>query len=372
MKKPLYQIFVFVVLSVIPFACTSPNGTGTNPATGLTPTATPTLMLTATSTVTLLLPTPNCSGSTIMGYTTYPETVIPQGYAGGPNTKFVDNIAGAPGTISTLHFYTPNGGSSVLVGVYSYSSSNPLGIGSLLSSSNTVSAVAGWNSVSLNNPVAVTHGDNYWLSLYNNPSLTMGGAENNASYIVQQGTSGPTSLATGWVAFYADICPSTSSTSPTPTNTPCPTIFGNTQNGTSQGIDTFPRMFLSPFQAASSVVVGNLSIFGAGGQYALGIYSDSGGQPVSLLAETGPQTASDPAGWSEAALNQPVTLSSGVTYWLAEHPINESWTTANAGAVYDVVNLASNSITNLLPNLTGYGPYPSTGNVYCLYASSCP
>jgi len=165
--------------------------------------------------------------------------------------------------------------------------------------------------------------------------------------------------------------PSPTSTQPvsvtvTPTNTLCPGIFGNSVVGDSNS--TFPpNLWFSPFQPSGNQVIYNLSIYNPG-EYALGIYSDNGGVPTTLLGETGVQAATS-TGWNTVALNQPVSLTAGVTYWLCEHSTNQYYVTTNSGAVY-VVGSAGYTFTNLPNPLIG-GTTSYTGRVFSIYGSSC-
>jgi hypothetical protein len=67
---------------------------------------------------------------------------------------------------------------------------------------------------------------------------------------------------------------------------------------------------------SQSGTIQSLSFYvaGASGQMRLGLYSDAGGRPGTLLAQTGAFTPV--VGWNSQSVTTPVSLPAG-TYWLA-------------------------------------------------------
>lgn len=189
----------------VTFTATIPvTFTMTVPA-SLTPTAT--VPVTFTSTPIQTPPAPACLGATFIGptyYYLYPVTLL----AG--NVYYTEEGAGLSGTLSTLHPDFYYSGVEATVGVYSDNSGVP---GTLLSSSDTFTSISGWNTVSLNTPVKVTGGNNYWLAIEVSTTCLFNGGTEFSSYLRQAGGSlpasysGPSSSSTGWFSFYGDICP---------------------------------------------------------------------------------------------------------------------------------------------------------------------
>ncbi len=196
-----------------------------------TPTTIPTDSPTATASVsftpTVSIPTPSCAGATVLGSTSYSTAVSVL----GGTVDYVSNGAGNSGTVTTLHFYSPYGGGPAVVGLYSDNGFQP---GTLLSSSGSVSVAAGWNTVTLNNPVNIVGGNNYWLAIGAQSFLFVGGGTYGSAHLVQNTSSlpaiygGGAATVSGWLAIYADICPDvtvtpTASTAWTWTPTDIPT-----------------------------------------------------------------------------------------------------------------------------------------------------
>ena len=71
------------------------------------------------------------------------------------------------------------------------------------------------------------------------------------------------------------------------------------------------------FTSSLDIVVNKMNLYvgTASGKARLGIYSDLSGQPGKLLAQTGEIYLSN--GWNRSALESSLSLSSGVSYWLA-------------------------------------------------------
>ncbi len=166
-------------------------------------TATPTF----TSTPIQTPPAPACLGATVIGpayYSFSPVTLL----AG--NLYYVEDGAGLSGTVSTLHPSFLASGTTATVGLYSDNSGVP---GTLLSSSDPFTSIAGWNSIPLNTPVNVTGGNNYWLAIEVSTNCIFNGGILFSSYLSQPGASlpsaytGPSSSNTGFLSFYGDICP---------------------------------------------------------------------------------------------------------------------------------------------------------------------
>ncbi len=205
--------------STMPVTLTStPSSTATIP---VTVTLIPTSTATPTGTSTASLPTPSCGTTWYLGFPANQNSFS----ISGITDAYDQSTAPYSGMVSSLHFYVPSGGVTANVGIYSDNGGQP---GTQLSSSNVFIDGSGWNTVSLNTPVNVTGGTNYWLAVCFGSFTTIGGG-NNASYsyltqpvsslILPSSYGGGAASNIGWLAIYADICPSAGTPTSTPTST---------------------------------------------------------------------------------------------------------------------------------------------------------
>ncbi|HTC20179.1 MAG TPA: hypothetical protein VK859_04980, partial [bacterium] len=99
----------------------------------------------------------------------------------------------------------------------------------------------------------------------------------------------------------------------------CTGVLGN--NTVGNQTTTSNDLFFYPQAPVTNTTLVSLSIYTASTvpvTFEAGIYSNNTGSPLSLLIETGPQTVSGPATmWNTVSLVHPLSLSAGVTYWLA-------------------------------------------------------
>ena len=132
-----------------------------------------------------------------------------------------------------------------------------------------------------------------------------------------------------------------------------PTIGLNTVGSISEKGDNGHWMANS-FIAGSNMTVSKMNLFvaTASGTARLGIYSSSGSEPGTLLAQTGDVLLTN--GWNSSNLGSSINLISGVTYWLAIE-ISSSATT-----------LQYNSATGRQRYISYiYGSLPSTAPLKC-------
>jgi hypothetical protein len=102
--------------------------------------------------------------------------------------------------------------------------------------------------------------------------------------------------------------------------------------------------------------------------YEMGIYAANAGgtYPTTILGQTGVRTSAPVTGWNSTYLNNPIPLSSGVTYWIAFQGSNIQYQSAPAS-----IYAYQNSIA------FGSWPVPSTATlstnfIFSLYALTCP
>ena len=145
-------------------------------------------------------------------------------------TYYMPVSAIIPGTVSSIHVNFNSGGTSFIVGLFSDNSGQP---GSPLSTSNmNLNFTSGWNTAQLNTSVNVTLGTRYWLVVYYEAVNCLSGGGTGSAYLKSNTAGNDVSLAysggansqTGWLAIYADICPSAIPTA-TPSTSPTATVY---------------------------------------------------------------------------------------------------------------------------------------------------
>jgi uncharacterized repeat protein (TIGR03806 family) len=108
-------------------------------------------------------------------------------------------------------------------------------------------------------------------------------------------------------------------------------ILGNTNTGASSDniYDVTPYINAAGFVAPSNMTVAFMraQVQGVTGRYKTALYADNVGEPGALIATS--TTVTNPAtGWQSFGFDQPVTLTSGETYWCA------IWSDSSAARVY--------------------------------------
>ncbi len=219
------------------------------------------------------------------------------------------------GTIESISIYHNGGSGQVLLGVYSDVGGSPamrLGV----TPGTTISSSAGWQTITLVNPVSVNSGQKVWLSwvFENNPGLryirgTPARAESSALW------SGGMPATFGTPRFanyrYSVYCTYTSGTEPTTKTLGTSEVYGLTSTTANRRAQTIT------FTEAGTIE--SISIYhnGGSGQVLLGVYSDVGGSPAMRLGVTPGTTISSSVGWQTISLASPVTVNSGQKLWLS-------------------------------------------------------
>ncbi len=161
---------------------------------------------------------------------------------------------------------------------------------------------------------------------------------------------------------------------PTATPTPCASgsIFGNNTIGASNTANN--DLFFYPQVASSTTTLEKLSIYttSAGAvTFEAGVYSNNAGQPGSLLAETGPQTITAAATvWTTVFLQSYVSLSAGVTYWLA-YPASPAASARDNTATIAYCYQPAGVFGALAPSFSNTGNV-SSGYTFSVYGTTCP
>ena len=153
-------------------------------------------------------------------------------------------------------------------------------------------------------------------------------------------------------------------------SSPCTVVLGNNTIGGSNTTST--DLFFYPVVPGSVATLTQISIYTTSASavtYEAGIYSNFSGQPLNLLAETGPQTISTPATkWSTVSLNHGVALSAGVTYWLAYEASPANSVPDNSAAIAYCYQ-PQGAFGTLASSFTGT---VSSGYTFSVYGFVCP
>ncbi len=221
------------------------------------------------------------------------------------------------GEITSLSIYHNGGTGSMLMGVYSDSGGSP---GTLLgvTSEASVSRSEGWQTVWLSSPVSVTSGATVWLSwLFEDATEvryqqgTPGRARALSSYRWEDGMPSFFGVSDMVGYQYSVYC-----------SYSIPSGDATATNGYTDVYDLTTTMRdrrAMPVSFTESGEITSLSIYhnGGTGSMLMGVYSDSGGSPGTLLGVTSEASVSRSEGWQTVWLSSPVSVTSGATVWLS-------------------------------------------------------
>ena len=230
------------------------------------------------------------------------------------NRRAMTVTFGEAGEINSISIYHNGGTGSVLLGVYSDQAGTPgtrLGV----TSSTVISPTAGWQTISLMSPVAVSSGQKVWLSwvFQTNPGMryttgTPARAQSTASWAGgMPATFGSASYGNYKYSVYCSY---------TPGGTPSHTL-GNTEVYSLSSTTANRRAMTITFSEAGEI--NSISVYhnGGTGSVLLGVYSDQAGTPGTRLGVTSSTVISSTAGWQTISLMSPVAVRSGQKVWLS-------------------------------------------------------
>jgi len=216
------------------------------------------------------------------------------------------------GTIQSISIYHNGGTGRVILGVYADAVGVPsarLGV----TPATTISYTAGWQTVSLTNPVTVIPGQKVWLSwvFENNPGLRYeAGTPARAQSVAlwPEGMPDPFGSSTLANYRYSIYCTYVPGELKTNGFTEVYGLPSTTANRRAQTI-TFTE----------SGIIQSISVYhnGGTGRVLLGVYSDADGVPGARLGITPATTINSTAGWQSVTLTSPVSVSSGQKIWLS-------------------------------------------------------
>jgi hypothetical protein len=260
--------------------------------------------------------------------------------------------------IQSISVYHNGGSGHVLMGVYSDQTGKPSSqLGKTVST--TVNATEGWQTVELENPVAVTAGQTVWLAWV---------FENSVGVRYTAGTPGRAMSSQTW-------------------SSEMPTAFGTSNLANfkfsvycsyTPGVDLgYPKYPLTssvanrramPVTFSEGGKIQSISVYhnGGTGNVLLGVYSDQTGKPSSLLEKTVSTTVNATEGWQTVELENPVTVTSGQTVWLAwvfENSVGVRYTAGTPGRAMSTATWSSGMPTAFgTSNLANF-----KFSVYCTY-----
>lgn len=285
-----------------------------------------------------------------------------------------------PMTVTYMQIYMGSGtnGNAVL-GIYSDNGGSP---GTLLTQSSAMQLTSGWNTFAVN-PVYLTPG-NYWLS------ASMDGNTDNFWYSNASGggllfktysyngsmPSAPGSGFTGYgwmMSINANGCAVPPTPTPTwtvPACTTSSTTLGNTSSANAGSTGAGGTIGGTTYTLTQPMTVTSLSFYfssGTSGNGVVGIYSDSGGRPGSLLVQSNAQSLNAGA-WNNFVVH-PTVLAPG-NYWLyGSFGGTVNWQYSNGcctgGYLWGSYTYGGTLPNTITTSLTGYGW------TMCAYASGC-
>lgn len=151
---------------------------------------------------------------------------------------------------------------------------------------------------------------------------------------------------------------------------PCVT-FGNTAiESTNPGPLDLVFVSMVPNASITLETISVYTVASGASTFEAGVYSDNSGAPGSLLGETGSQTLSAPATqWNMASLKSYLSLSAGVTYWLAFQATGYMYGPSGSGSTFGFQPISS---FGTLPSSFSGSMQSSPTYAFSIYGTACP
>jgi len=218
------------------------------------------------------------------------------------------------GTIQNISIYHNGGTGQVFLGIYADASGVPgarLGV----TPATTISSSAGWQTVSLMNPVSITTEQKVWLSWV---------FENNPGIRYETGTPARAQSGALWTGGMPDPFGS-SSLANYRYSIYCTYIPGGTETKTNGITEVYSLSSTTANRRAQTITfteagtIQGISIYhnGGTGRVLLGVYEDVSGVPGARLGVTSATTISTSKGWQTIPLTNPYSVSTGQKVWLS-------------------------------------------------------
>ncbi len=277
------------------------------------------------------------------------------------NRRAVPVVVEGTGALKSMSIYHQGGSGHVILAIYADEAGKP-GARLGMTASTLINSTQGWQTIALQNDVAVASGRTIWLAwvFENDPGLrwtegSMGRAISSATW------SGgmPDRFGTSQTEVNAVYSVYATYNQQVEATVGYSTVFPN--------ISAVANRRAQPVVAGQTGNLGSISIYhqGGTGHAILAIYSDASGLPGTLLGTTASTLINGTEGWQTIALQSPVTVSAGQTIWLAwvfENDPGMRWTAGLPGRA-----MSSASWSGGMPQ--SFGAATTTTGFYSIYAT---
>ncbi len=271
------------------------------------------------------------------------------------------------GKISSMSLYHNGGSGSMLLGVYSDDGGVP---GSLMGVSDItpVNSSEGWQTVLLQDEVSVSAGEQVWLAwVSENPTEVRYGLGGPGRALSEGRWSGgmPSVFGSSVLADYRYSVYCTYTT------------VGSTVTDTAGNGEVYDYTVSMSDRRAMPVILANggkissMSLYhnGGSGSMLLGVYSDDGGVPGSLMGVSDITPVNSSEGWQTVLLQDEVSVSAGEQVWLAwvsENPTEVRYGLGGPGRA-----LSEGRWSGGMPSVFGSSVLADYRySVYCTYSKS--
>ena len=280
------------------------------------------------------------------------------------NRRAVPCVMNEDGTVKSISIYHQGGTGQAILAVYGDAGGQPgtrLGV----TNSTLVSGVAGWQTISLQSPVAVSAGQKIWLAwvFEDDPGMrwTAGGSGRAMSPATWSGGM-PTSFGTSTsydasYSIYANYTPRSADET-----IGYMMVFPN--------VSEVANRRAIPCTMSKNGFLKSISVYheGGTGNAILAVYGNTSGRPGTRLGATNSTPVNSTAGWQTISLQSPVAVSAGQTIWLAwvfENDPGMRWIEGTPGRA-----MSPAAWSGGMP--TSFGASSVTNALYSIYATYSP
>jgi hypothetical protein len=280
------------------------------------------------------------------------------------NRRAVPYVMSEDGSIKSISIYHQGGTGNAILAVYANANGAPgarLGV----TNSTLVNSAEGWQTISLQSPVAVSAGQTIWLAwvFQNDPGMrwtpgTPGRAISTGTWSGGMPTSfGASGSYNGNYSIYANYSPKIADKT-----------IGNT--AVFSNLSTVANRRAVPYVMSEAGSIKSISIYhqGGTGNAILAVYANAGGVPGARLGVTNSTLVNSTQGWQTISLQSPVAVSAGQTIWLAwvfQNDPGMRWTPGTPGRA-----ISTGTWSGGMP--TSFGASSSYNGNYSIYANYSP
>ena len=280
------------------------------------------------------------------------------------NRRAVPYVMSEDGSIESISIYHQGGTGSAILAVYGDASGQPgtrLGV----TNSTLINGIAGWQTISLQSPVAVSAGQTIWLAwvFENDPGMRWTAGTRAARCRPRPGRAGCRPAS----EHRPRTTPATAST-----RTTAPQSADNTIGNTTvfPNVSEVANRRAIPCVMSEDGFLKSISVYhqGGTGNAILAVYGDASGQPGTRLGVTNSTPVNSTEGWQTISLQSPVAVSAGQTIWLAwvfENDPGMRWIAGTPGRAMSPATWSGG-----MP--TSFGSSSVTTGFYSIYATYSP